>query len=164
VEGDDAAKDNVAASGALADADDAIQSALEGDRGTGDVGRADVGRRAWGDVEPLELALAVGKGGSGVIHGAAESGWDEVDDELARFLDVAKRVLGAAEAVVDGAEEEGGWLGADAHEEAERREVRASLRVERRNPGDGAREDRVDHPLVHVADGEGLGIEMHGCG
>ncbi len=28
----------------------------------------------------------------------------------------------------------------------------------------GRGEDRVDHPLVHVADGEGLGIEMHGCG
>ena len=162
VDEEDAAEDQVAAGRALAHVNDTIKEALERDGHARHARGTDAKGRLLGHAEPDELAVSVRQGGRRGVHGLAQARWDEVDDELAGFLDVPKGVLGLAAPVVDGAEQERRRLGADAHEEAEGGEVGSPRAIHGGDPGDGSGKDGVDHPLVHIANGGRRGVELHG--
>ena len=100
------------------------------------------------------------------VHLRPERVVDDVDDEFARALDVAPGVLGRARAVglplaARHADQAGGRIGRHAGEERERRQVRGAVLVERRRPGDRARQDGRDLPEVGRVGRQGRGIDLH---
>ena len=146
---------------AFADVHDAVERALKRHRGGGDARRAHAFAGRGSDAKLLKLALSIRQQLGRGVHLLTQGEGHEVHDKFRHGLDVARRVLFGAVALVDGYEHQRRRIRAHALEKRKWREVSFPIGGDRRDPRDGPRQDRRDHPSVSFAGGKGGEIETH---
>ena len=134
-------------------------------RWTGDSARRGADTWAEGSAVSPAAASSLTPGGevnAADVHGIGQRLGDEVDHEFAGALDVGAGVFGRARSAVPDAKRDDGRGAAEQVEEGERGGVDRAVRAERRDQGDGARDDDARQQPVRLGLVRALQIKLHG--
>ena len=162
IDADDACDDErVRRNLVAAEVDDPVDAALERGGRLGDAGRGDEcrgGAGHTGDLPLVDLGPELGARGVRALGQALVDGGDR---QLARLSDVPQRVLVDAGPRARADPDRRKGVERKGVEERERRQVRAPVRADGRDPGDRSRGDEAVHQTVQDGPLELLGVEEH---